>query len=335
MLYNPDSLAFVQDFVDHAQNNQGLTVREKFKTLISKGAYVPADTIGTVIFPGTDGGAEWGGAALDPNNNIMYVNANEMAWIVRMRRGRDGDYEQGHPGKSLARIHCTRCHGGGFQGLGAAPELNNVKDRISYDSIAKIIKYGRNAMPGMPNLSDYEIEAIANFMSGMEMEKDHRVEETSAHIPYATAAFGRFKNRQGYPAVKPPWGTLNAINLDTGEFEWKIPLGHEEELNDPDVPISGTENYGGPIITKGGVLFIGATRDEKFRAFDMKTGKQLWEDKLPAAGYATPATYEVNGKQYVVIACGGGKIGTPSLVTSIVPMHCLRQTRKENHRISR
>ena len=167
-------------------------------------------------------------------------------------------------------------------------------------------------MPSMPQLSIYEVEAIGNYIAGMEMEKDHRVEETSMQIPYAASGFGRFYDNRGFPAVKPPWGTLNAINLNTGEYEWKIPLGHEEELNDPSIPVSGTENYGGPIITKGGLLFIAATRDEKLRAFDMKSGKQLWEDQLPAAGYATPATYEANGKQYVVIACGGGKVGTKS-----------------------
>ena len=110
--------------------------------------------------------------------------------------------------------------------------------------------------------------------------------------------------------VKPPWGTLNAIDLNSGEYLWTVPLGHEESLQDPNVPVSGLENYGGPVVTKGGVLFIAATKDEKIRAFNMKTGKQLWEDQLPAGGYATPITYQVDGKQYVVISCGGGKMGT-------------------------
>ena len=141
--------------------------------------------------------------------------------------------------------------------------------------------------------------------------KDHRADQ-SFDTPYAIAGFGRFKDNRGFPVVRPPWGTLNAINLNTGEYMWKIPLGHEEKLNDPKHPVSGTENYGGPVITKGGVLFIAATNDEKIRAFDMKTGEQLWEATLPAGGYATPATYLSDGKQYLVIACGGGKMGTKS-----------------------
>ncbi len=167
-------------------------------------------------------------------------------------------------------------------------------------------------MPGMPNLSEAEIDAITEFLTDMEEAKDHRVEKIKIDVPYSVASFARFKDDRGYPVVKPPWGTLNAIDLNTGEYLWKVPLGHEESLNDPNVPVSGLENYGGPVVTKGGVLFIAATKDEKIRAFHMKTGKMLWEDLLPAGGYATPITYEIDGKQYLVIACGGGKMGTAS-----------------------
>ena len=167
-------------------------------------------------------------------------------------------------------------------------------------------------MPAMPNLSDEEVVDIANYLLQLELKeeaKDHRAER-SLDIPYAITGFGRFKDNRGFPVVKPPWGTLNAIDLNTGTYLWRIPLGHEEELQDPNHPVSGTENYGGPVITKGGLLFIAATKDEKIRAFNKTTGKQLWEAQLPAGGYATPAVYESGGKQYLVIACGGGKMGT-------------------------
>jgi quinoprotein glucose dehydrogenase len=124
--------------------------------------------------------------------------------------------------------------------------------------------------------------------------------------------YNRFLDRDGYPAVKPPWGTLNAIDLDAGEIRWTVPLGEVPALTEKGIPLTGTENYGGPIVTAGGLIFIGATKDERFRAFDKTTGRALWETNLPAGGYATPATYEVNGKQYVVIAAGGGKMGTKS-----------------------
>ncbi|MEO2051852.1 MAG: PQQ-binding-like beta-propeller repeat protein [Allomuricauda sp.] len=310
-LYAPNRKAFVDDLVPGNASDETPTVLEKFKSITSKGQFIPMDTTGVILYPGADGGAEWGGAALDPRNGIMYVNANEMAWIIKMKalKNDDGDL---NIGQSLTQIHCARCHGGELQGLAGIPELQNVKLRLSMDSIQTIIQKGRGAMPGMPNLSEDEITAITEFLSGMEETKDHRTEKVTIDVPYTIASFARFKDDRGYPVVKPPWGTLNAIDLNTGEYLWKIPLGHEESLDDPNVPVSGLENYGGPVITKGGVLFIAATKDEKIRAFHMKTGEQLWEDQLPAGGYATPITYESNGKQYIVIACGGGKMGTAS-----------------------
>ena len=311
-LYAPNQPAFVDDFVDKDQNINPPTVLEKLQSVTSQGQFVPIDTLGTILYPGADGGAEWGGAALDPRDGIMYVNSNEMAWIVRMKEVKEGEEGQSHPGEAITQIHCARCHGGELQGLAGIPELQTVKDRFSLDSIKTIVRKGKGAMPGMPNLTSEEINAIAHFISGMELEVDHRAEKPKSKVPYAVAGFGRFKDNRGFPVVKPPWGTLNAIDLNTGEYVWKIPLGHEEQLNDPAIEVSGTENYGGPVITAGGLLFIAATKDEKFRAFHLKTGEQLWEDQLPAGGYATPATYEVNGKQYVVVACGGGKMGTAS-----------------------
>ncbi len=314
-LYAPNQPAFVDDFIDKDQNANPPTVLEKFSQVTSGGQFIPIDTKGVILYPGADGGAEWGGAALDPRDGVMYVNGNEMAWIVRMAKVGEKDGKKLSRGASLAQVHCARCHGGELQGLGAIPELQNVKDRLSQDEIAQVILKGKGAMPGMPNLSEDEISDISKFLKGIEEEpskaEDHRAEETTG-LPYAIVGFGRFKDNRGFPVMKPPWGTLNAIDLNSGEYQWTIPLGHDEALNDPGYPVSGTENYGGPVITAGGVLFIAATRDEKFRAFNMKTGEKLWETDLPAGGYATPATYEVDGRQYVVIACGGGKMGTPS-----------------------
>jgi quinoprotein glucose dehydrogenase len=124
--------------------------------------------------------------------------------------------------------------------------------------------------------------------------------------------YNRWLDTNGYPAVKPPWGTLNAIDLNTGEYRWKVPLGEVPALTSQGIPPTGLENYGGPVVTAGGLVFIAAAKDEMFRAFDQNTGKLLWQTKLPAGGYATPATYSVRGRQYVVIACGGGKMGTAS-----------------------
>ena len=310
-LYAPNRKAFVDDLVPGNESDDTPTVLEKFESITSNGQFTPIDTTGVILYPGADGGAEWGGAALDPRKGIMYVNANEMAWIIKMKAV-GGAGNNTSIGQSLTQIHCTRCHGGKLEGLAGIPELQNVNLRLQPDSIQTIIQKGRGAMPGMPNLSDDEIDAITEYLTKMEEAKDHRVEKIKIDVPYSVASFARFKDDRGYPVVKPPWGTLNAIDLNSGEYLWAVPLGNEDSLNDPNFPISGLENYGGPVITKGGVLIIAATKDEKIRAFNMKSGQQLWEDKLPAGGYATPITYEVDGKQYIVIACGGGKMGTAS-----------------------
>ena len=123
--------------------------------------------------------------------------------------------------------------------------------------------------------------------------------------------YNKFLSREEYPAIKPPWGTLSAIDMNTGEDLWKNTLGEYPEFKEKGI-ITGTENYGGPVVTAGGLLFIAATRDSKLRAFNKKTGKLLWEIVLPAPGFATPAVFEANGKQYIVIACGGGKLGMTS-----------------------
>ena len=130
--------------------------------------------------------------------------------------------------------------------------------------------------------------------------------------PYTHTGYNRWLDTNGYPAVKPPWGTLNAIDLNTGNYLWSVPLGVVPALTAKAVPPTGTENYGGPLVTASGLIFIAATKDEMIRAMDDETGKMLWQSKLPAGGYATPATYVAQGRQFIVIACGGGKMGTKS-----------------------
>ena len=195
------------------------------------------------------------------------------------------------------------------------PKLINLKDKIGFYDLEKIIKEGKGSMTGFPKISQIEIRVLAAYLldedsiklSSNELKKiDHKLS------PYGLDSFGRFLDENGYPAVKPPWGTLNAIDLNKGEIIWQVPLGEFKELTEKGFPITGTENYGGPIVTKGDLLFIGATKDQKFRAFNKFSGEKVWEKNLPAGGYATPITYQIDGKQFVVIASGGGKMGTPS-----------------------
>jgi quinoprotein glucose dehydrogenase len=186
--------------------------------------------------------------------------------------------------------------------------LLGVSERLSAQAIAATIQDGKGRMPGFPNLSGEQIYALVDFLSSGESKELASIVPESAEIPYHLTGYKRFLDQEGYPAVAPPWGTLNAIDLNTGEYAWKIPLGEYPELAAQGLKDSGTENYGGPIVTAGGLLFIGATvYDKKFRAFDKSTGALLWEASLPFSGNATPATYEINGRQFVVVAAGGGK----------------------------
>jgi quinoprotein glucose dehydrogenase len=236
-----------------------------------------------------------------------------MPWILEMLSVPKAG-EGGTLGTRVYTQHCIVCHGSDGKGdpQHQLPSLVGVKDRLARQDVLDLLAKGKGVMPPFAFLSRPELEAVAAHVRG-EPEDDHATGEAAqSGRPYTHLGYNRFLDPDGYPAVKPPWGTLNAIDLDAGEIRWSVPLGEVPALTKRGVPVTGTENYGGPIVTAGGLVFIAATKDERFRAFDKKTGRVLWETALPAGGYATPATYEVNGKQYVVIAAGGGKMGTRS-----------------------
>ena len=278
---------------------------EKFRTFRSEGQFVPF-SIGkdTVIFPGFDGGAEWGGPAVDPATGIIYINANEMAWTGALAENTGENSPKG-----IYLSQCGVCHGEKMAGSPPAiPTLIGVADRIPWKQIAMTIKNGKGRMPGFPNLTDDQMSALVDYLTSGESKEVKSSGRPLVAMKFRFTGYKKFLDPEGYPAVTPPWGTLNAIDLNTGEYVWKIPLGAYPELAAKGMSNTGTENYGGPIVTAGGLLFIGATNfDKRFRAYDKSTGELLWETTLPFAGNATPTTYDVQGRQFVVIAAGGGK----------------------------
>ncbi|HNP23318.1 MAG TPA: PQQ-binding-like beta-propeller repeat protein [Panacibacter sp.] len=297
--------------------------RKKIQALMKGYRYgkmnIPPGKTPTLVFPGYDGGAEWGGPAFDPATGIMYINANEMVNVQQMvdnkpELPKNENYLQA--GQRIYMQTCMTCHGDDKKGRGNTPTLIDVNKKYNEEQFVSLINSGRRMMPAFNRLADEEKKAIASFVLDLKNEQQKQfippvVKIDSINImPYKMTGYTKFLTPEGYPAIIPPWGTLNAIDLNTGELVWKTVLGEYEELTAKGIPRTGTENYGGPVVTAGGVVFIAATRDGKIRGFNKTNGKLLWEYKLPAPGFATPAMYELNGKQYLVIACGGGKLGT-------------------------
>jgi quinoprotein glucose dehydrogenase len=273
-----------------------------------------------VIFPGFDGGAEWGGAGYDPITGILYVNASEMPWILTMVDIKDRPTSSEtnlQAGQRLYTGKCMACHGTQRQGGGNFPTLIDVNKRYNEEQFIQLVSSGRRMMPAFLQLTENEKKALASFILDLKSNQNKkfiapaRAEDEWFKMPYSSTGYNKFLTKEKYPAVAPPWGTLNAINLNTGQLVWKDTLGDYPELKAKGIH-SGTENYGGPAVTAGGLIFIAATSDAKMRAFNKRTGKLLWEFDLPACGFATPSIYEVQGKQFLVIACGGGKLGKPS-----------------------
>jgi quinoprotein glucose dehydrogenase len=265
------------------------------------GPFPAPDLKETVMFPGFDGGMEWGGGAADPEG-IYYVNVNEMPWLLQMVE------TSANPGERDYMIHCGACHGLDRKGNVAAqfPSLIDIGMRKSRDEIELITRQGGGRMPGFAAMGDNQRAAILEYvLNGSGKDAD----VAGGKPNYAFGGFRRWLDKDGYPAIKPPWGTLNAVDLNTGEIKWKVTLGEYPELTARGIPPTGTENYGGPLVTAGGLIFIGATADEMFRVFDKETGEVLWKAKLPFGGNASPSTYMVDGRQFVVISAGGGKSG--------------------------
>jgi quinoprotein glucose dehydrogenase len=293
-------------------------IKEKIKGAKAGNIFTPQGTDGLVQFPGTRGGAEWGGASFDPETGILYVNANEIPLLVKMKLI-DLNAEAAELGQRVYTLNnCTMCHGANRAGTNVYPSLKDLSKRSTEEQVATLLRAGKGQMPAFPNISDKDADALIAFLFDKKSSKPADLElesnvsgETSYR--YVHDGWNVLFDQAGYPGVKPPWGTLNAIDLNKGEILWKVPLGEYPELIAKGLPPTGTQNLGGSAVTAGGLVFIGATKDENFRAFDKVSGKILWTYKLPFGGFATPSVYEIAGKQYVVIAAGGGgRVGSPS-----------------------
>ncbi len=290
-------------------------VLERFRKVFSDGPFAPPSREGTIVYPGFDGGGEWGGAAFDPETGWLYVNSNEMAWILRLVEKPQN--KAALSGKNLYDTHCASCHLNDLRGTPPEfPALTDLSRKYSNSEVSRIIRNGQGRMPGYSRLGNETIMALTGYlMTGEDVKTagDHRASPSPMDLKYTIDGYNKFLDPEGYPAVAPPWGTLSAIDLNQGNIVWQIPFGEYPALVEKGMKNTGSENYGGGIVTKNGLFFIASTNyDRKFRVFDKRTGQLLWETLLPAAGNATPAMYEVNGRQFIVIAAGGGKSKDPT-----------------------
>jgi quinoprotein glucose dehydrogenase len=280
-----------------------------FASLRSRGPFDPPSAQGTIIFPGLDGGGEWGGPAYDPDTGLLYINANEMAWILKLKKH---PAAAGNSGRAIFLNNCAVCHGEDRRGSPPEfPSLVGVSERLPMMDMFITIMGGSGRMPAFGQLALDQVEAVVDYLRTGE---DREVAGGKAAAPlvpgdsYVFDGYTKFLDPEGYPAVAPPWGTLSALDVNSGKYAWKIPFGEYPELAAKGLTNTGSENYGGAVVTAGGLLFIGATSfDRKFHAYDKRTGELLWEATLPAGGNATPATYRVGGRQFVAIGAGGGK----------------------------
>ncbi len=263
------------------------------------------------LFTGSRGGAEWSGAAVDVPTGRLYVTSNR--WVSKItviqnnERERDPEYPPSR-GETVYLQHCASCHGPNRAGLGMIPPLIALGTRMTDAEVLALLVTGRAAMPPNLLLTSGEKTDLLDYLFRRNQPPSRR--EAPDAPKYSFDGFSFLVDHEGYPGVNPPWGLLNCYDLSTGRVLWRSPLGELEELTKQGVTKTGSQNLGGATVTAGGLVFVAGTADEKLRAFDADTGEELWAAKLPFAGTAAPAVYEVNGRQYVVItATGGGRVG--------------------------
>ncbi len=282
---------------------------EQQLTRANIGWFEPFEASKPTAFYGLHGGAEWTGAAVDHATGRLYVTANEMPWIITVFRDDDAPAAKPPtPGEQLYQMSCAACHGPDRIGIGVAPPLRGLRHRMKDAEVSALLKTGRNLMPPAPPMTAEQEKQLLDFL--FVRDRPQPPEDSNAAPRYSFGGYRKLLDQEDFPGCLPPWGSLNCLDLNTGKLLWKVPLGEYDALTKQGVPKTGTENFGGAIVTGGGLVFASGTRDNKIRAFDSETGAELWSARLPLHGTTAPSTYEVNGRQFLVIpATGGGKLG--------------------------
>jgi len=278
------------------------------------GWFAPPTEAKPLLYRSSRGGAEWTGACVDVPTGRIYVSVNHIVSKITAYRSDELDRDPAQPpsaGEMVFEQACAACHGVKRQGTGMVPSLLGLRHRMTDDQVSALLKTGRGQMPPAPPIALEHSADLLDFLMRRNQPPSRTVRGTGSRSEFFIGGFQFLTDPDGYPGSKPPWGTLDCLDLNTGRILWQVPLGEYEELKRQGLPRTGTENFGGPTVTAGGLVFCAGTRDEKIRAFDKDSGDELWSAKLPWGGYAPPTVYQVNGREFIVIAAtGGGKLGT-------------------------
>ena len=326
----PYSRQFVtkDDIINYSKGSYD-TLMMRFNAFRYEGPFTPPSLQGTFMLPGSRGGSSWGGGTVDPSKGIIYVKSNDSPEIATMKKvveNETSNLSVFNQGKALYSTYCVSCHMPDKNGDESGnPSLLAIETRLSREDALNKIKRGGGKMPSFASVIAGKEEAIISYLYDKEssaarpsreqsflkeIQENELANKSGIITPKEDkylnlTAYGQFLDNQRRPGIKPPWGQLHAINLNTGEFEWSVTLGNQPEGQLPGAAETGASGSAGPLLTKGGLLFIGSTRDRKFRAFDQKTGEKIWETTLPGIANANPSTYWSKGKQYIAISVGG------------------------------
>jgi len=314
---------FVKQFMteDDLNNFSGAdhkAILEKFRSVRYEGLFTPPDLKGTLSLPATRGGANWGGAAFDPTTAYLYIRGNNLPEIITIvdldKHFAARDKSIFESGRATYLKLCSACHGAEKKGLPpTSPSLTGLKDKMREKEALEKIQIGGGAMPGYKGvLTEAETQAIIAFLydkkGGLADPVTEGKTDGKKPIRYGNiTGYRAWADPSGNPAMKGPWNTLSALNLSTGEYDWQIPLGNDEKLQEKGGPFTGLLARSGPMVTAGGLIFISGAEDKKLWAFDKATGKMVWETALPAANNANVCSYFVNGRQFVALGVGGTK----------------------------
>jgi quinoprotein glucose dehydrogenase len=321
----------VDDLSHFSDSTHDSTVRY-FKSLRYDGLFTPPSVRGTFVYPGTIGGSEWGGAAYDPESSIIYLKSNEspeISKLVKIEKEIPGQNNNDPAkGREIYMTYCAVCHKANLKGEEPLyPSLVALHKRLTEDQALTRIREGAGKMPPFKAILGSKEKALIAFLFEKNRrertQKDYDVEEMKRNLSILgdssgkksdtndvyinVAAYAIMRDADGNPFIKAPWATLNAIDLNTGEYVWTVPAGNNDKLRKKGDPPTGATGSPGPIVTKGGLVFLGGSRDHRFQAYDKDNGKILWDLILPGTATSIAGTYMSKGKQYIAISVAGNE----------------------------